>query len=454
MQENISNIKLSFKNFQDLNYDVYSRNAELSDFYVDSIVEQKEREVTVTYYVDKTNGSDTNNGLSQTTAFKTLKKALAAYTSVQSGTVEILVIGQTTFYSDELYGELIAKVPLIIKPLSNSDRVILNGGIPGVSWSKLEEENVYKCNTSVQINGIINTNSKDDYGLYNGLTQVFSLSDCSSTENSFYIDTSDYKTAYVNLGGQQPNENILPAQKGYLLRFNHTTSTNNCGVYLKNIDTVGITVYTAARDNNSVNNDNINIEFIAENCTFQHAFNGNLISFGSYDVVYMINCVGGYAYQDIFNYTGAYLSTTQKNKSIVCEVNCKLKEGGFYNNNTSGNNNLTSAHHGINTLRLNTIGYNSEGPLIADVNGCRSILIGCNVYNYKANLLGKNCYNFNNVSADKEGLVTFVRCDGSDNRNGAIILESSCKTELIDFKQTDSMNVIEYTIKSILDILN
>ena len=454
LQENISDIKLSFKNFPDLKYDVYSRDAELSNFYVNSIIEQKEREVTVTYYVDKTNGLDTNNGLSQTTAFKTLKKALTAYTSVKTGTVEILVIGQTTFYSDELYGELIAKVPLIIKPLSNSDRVILNGGIPDASWNKLEgENNVYKCNTSVQVNGVINTNNKDDYGLYNGLTQVFSLSDCSSTENSFYIDTSDYKTAYVNLGGQQPNENVLPVQKGYLFRFNHITSTNNCGVYLKNIYTVGITVYTAARANNSVNNDNIEIEFIAENCTFQHGFNGNVITFGSYDIVYLINCIGGYAYQDVFNYAGSYLSTEQKNNSIICEVNCKIKEGGFYNNNTSGINNLSTAHNGVNTIRLNTIGYNSEGPLIADVNGCRSILIGCNVNNYKANILGRNCYNFNNVSAVIEGLVTFVRCDGSDNRNGAIILESSCKTELIDFKKTESMNVIEYTIKSILDIL-
>lgn len=453
MQENISNIELRFKNFPDLKYDVHSRDAKLSDFYVDSIIEQKERETTVTYYVDKTNGLDTNNGLSQTTAFKTLKRALTEYTSVKTGTVEILVIGQTTFYSDELYGELIAKVPLIIKPLSSSDRVILNGGIPDVSWSKLEDgNNVYKCNTFVQVNGVINTNSKDDYGLYNGLIQVFSLSDCSSTENSFYIDASDYKTAYVNLGGQQPNENILPTQKGYLFRFNHTTATNHCGVYLKNIDTVGITVYTAARDKNSVNNDNI--EFIAENCSFQHAFNGNLITFGSYDVVYMINCIGGYAYQDLFNYTGSYLSSTQKNKSIVCEINCKVKEGGFYNNNTLGNNNLTTAHNSINILRLNTVGYNSEGPLVADANGCRSILIGCQMNNYKSDLLGKNCYSFNNVSAEKEGLVTFARCDGNDNRKGAIILESSCKTELIDFKKTDSMNVIEYTIKSILDILN
>lgn len=452
LEENNSNIKLNFVDFPSLKYNVYSKDTNFNEFYTDDIIEQKEKEVTVTYYVDKDNGLDTNNGLSQTTAFKTLKKALSAYTSVKSGVVEILIIGTTTFYSDELYGELIANVPLIIKPLNNSDRVILNGGVQNVSWSKLEgEENIYSCNTNVEINGVINTNNKDDYGLYNGLTQVFSLSDCSSTDNSFYIDTSNNKTAYVNLGGQQPNDNILPVQKGYLLRFNHTTSTGDCGIYLKNIDTVGITIFASARG--SFSSSNNNIEFVAEDCIFQHGFNSDLLSIGSYDVIYLVNCIAGYAYRDVFNYSGAYLSAAQKNNSIVCEVNCKIKEGGFYNNNTLGTNNLSTAHNGINILRLNTVGYNSEGPLITDVNGCRSILIECQVDNYKSNLLGKNCYVFNNESADKDGLITIVRCGGSDNRSDAIVLNSSCKTELIDFERTDSMSVEDYITKTFLEIL-
>ncbi len=446
-----SNIPLNFKNFPQLKYQVYSTDINFNNFICDDIISEKEKNVTTIYYVDKTHGSDSNNGLSQSNAFKTLKKALASYSSVKSGSVEILVVGETTFYADELYGELISTVPLIIKPLNNTDRITLNGGIQGIIWSKMEGyNNVYKCNTDIQINGVIDCNTKDDYGLYNGLKQVYSLNDCENTVNSFYIDSSDYLTAYVNLEANEPNEKVLPVQKGYLFRFNHTTSTNDCGVYLKNVDTIGISIYTAARANNSSNSGIV--EFIADNCTFQHAFTGNLITLGSYDIVYMINCIGGYAFRDIFNYSGSYLSTTKKETSIICEINCKVKEGGFYGNNSLGNNNLSTAHDGLNIVRLNTNGYNSEGPLVADVNGCRSIVIGCKMNNYKKELLGRNCYVFNNVSADNEGLVTFVKSTGSDVRDNSFVLESECEVELVDFTQTDSMNINNYTIKSITDI--
>ena len=68
-------------------------------------------------------------------------------------------------------------------------------------------------------------------------------------------------------------------------------------------------------------------------------------------------------------------------------------------------------------------------------------------------LLGKNCYSFNNVSADKEGLVTFVKSMGSDVRDNSFVLESECQTELVDFTQTNNMNVKNYVIKSITDVL-
>lgn len=453
LTDQVSNIPLSFRNFPKFKYQVYSTDMNFNNFSSDNIIAEKEKAVTTIYYVDKSNGSDLNNGLSQSNAFKTLKKALAAYSSIKTGCVEILVIGETTFYSDELYGELISTVPLIIKPSNDTDRIVLNGGIPDTVWSKMDGyNNVYKCNTNIQVDGVVNCNSKDEYGFYNGLKKVYSLNDCENTSNSFYVDSNNYLTAYVNLEIGIPNDKVLPVQKGYLFRFNHSTAINDCGVYLKNVDTVGISIYTAARDANSSNNGNI--EFVADNCTFQHAFAGNLITLGSYDIVYMINCMGGYAFRDIFNYTGAYLSASQRNNSVVCEINCKLKEGGFYGNNSSGNNNLSTAHNGLNISRLNTSGYNSEGPLVADVNGCRSILIGCQMNNYKKELLGKNCYVFNNVSADKEGLVTFIKCIGSDVRDNSFVLQSECQMELVDFTQTDSMNVSNYIIKSITDILS
>ncbi len=445
-------VSVNFKDFPTLPYKVYSNNKDYKEFWADSIVDSMQ--ATKTFYVDKENGQDTNNGLTQESAFKTMKKAMAAYASVNEGVVKILVIGQSTFYQDELYGELIAKLPLIIEPLNSNERVTLCGGVQNVSWTQLGGyENVYECNTTVDVNGVINCSQTniDSYGLYNGLTKVDSLEACEATANSFYIDASNLKVAYVNVGGI-PDSNVMPVQKGYIFRFNHTTSTVDCGVYLKNIDLVGLTTFAGARGA-AGQNENGRIDFVAENCTFQHGFTGDLINIGSYDLVYMINCVAGYSLSDVFNYSGAYLSEDKIDSSIICEVNCKLKEAGFYKGSTSIIDNLSTCHTGMNIVRFNTTGYNAGGPIIADVNGCRSVLFGCKASNFRESA-GRNCYEFNDVSATTPGLITIIRCGGSDIRENSYILESTTKVQLVEFTQTDNMSVSDYETKTLAEVLD
>lgn len=84
----------------------------------------------------------------------------------------------------------------------------------------------------------------------------------------------------------------------------------------------------------------------------------------------LLDCVGLNASRDIFNY-----HSTKTGGGMVLELNCIGDNAGEVDLNT--NNNISTAHDGIHIVRINTKAHNSRGPVIADVNGCVSILIDC-----------------------------------------------------------------------------
>ena len=89
----------------------------------------------------------------------------------------------------------------------------------------------------------------------------------------------------------------------------------------------------------------------------------------------MLDCISGYAGKDGFNYHAAGLSAL--NGAIALEVNCKGYYAGLYKygggNTATNSNNASTAHDGMTVIRLGCDHYESEGPVIADVNGCYSI---------------------------------------------------------------------------------
>ena len=91
----------------------------------------------------------------------------------------------------------------------------------------------------------------------------------------------------------------------------------------------------------------------------------------------------------------------------------------------SVNNNLSTAHEGINVLRVNFSGHDSYGPQIADVNGCRSVNIDCaisNSYQYKGSA---GNYQFTQTSATRKANITLINCYAHDSRSGELRLYSN-----------------------------
>src|SRR5699024_10494304 len=86
----------------------------------------------------------------------------------------------------------------------------------------------------------------------------------------------------------------------------------------------------------------------------------------------LLNCRAFNIRRDGFNYH----NTQQVNGGgTIFDDNCHAENTG--GDQDTGNNNISSAHEGIHIIRVNTTGKRSNGPLIADVNGCYSLNIDC-----------------------------------------------------------------------------
>jgi len=137
-----------------------------------------------------------------------------------------------------------------------------------------------------------------------------------------------------------------------------------------------------------------NIKFLAESYRFDGAsltnefhlfsclfYRGKQDAYGITGVFksFAYDTVAAYASKDGFNYH------TSNPDSIGFEVNCYGYGNGKYKitggNSGTGSNNGSTAHDGMNMLRIGCKYWDNEGPTVADVNDCYTISIGCEVGN-------------------------------------------------------------------------
>ena len=112
------------------------------------------------------------------------------------------------------------------------------------------------------------------------------------------------------------------------------------------------------------------------NCSFYRGKNDSISFNGKYKC-FLFNCMASYSSKDCFNYHAT------SNKSLAVEINCIAYNAGVKKvnggNTTQHSNNCSTAHNGMNMLRVGCSYWNGEGAIVADVNNCYSISIGCEV---------------------------------------------------------------------------
>lgn len=449
---------IAVDDFPSLPYAIYKNTY---GYEVEDILSTKSISFTK-YYIDTENGSDDNNGLTEGAPFLTLKKAL---TSASNKDAFITIINDNAqLFFEDIYGnEYAMKGNLVIK--ANSNATIING-IKTPNFTATSYNNVYQMDYSSYATNLVASNGKygivdlrkdniDAMGAYIPYTVVNSLSDVENTEGSTYVDTSN-QILYVHPVDTISTVHPLIQTRGF--RYSVRNTTNDTMLYLENLNVIA-GFYLSGRpslDETST----YTTEFIAKNCIFQHNIGGDGVPVSNFNIAYLINCVCAYPSADCYNYHATYLSEKQILNTVFVEVNCQAEEAGYYSytfNGTRYNMNLTTCHEGVNVLRVNTTGRHGDGPMVADVNGCRSICIDCHVFNNKYNFSGTNvgCYTFNEANAVHSGKATLINCFGQDARitdsNGFYNLYSSVtNTEVKGGNLLDS----KYTVTQDLMIKN
>ena len=405
-----------------LNFDIIKEN---NKYIIPNLIEDEISDVQKWYYVKKSTGLDTNNG-DLLTPFKTLKKALLEVQNNNTfSNYGIEILEDCIFYSQDLQGQ----INLYSKKLTITTEFncVITSGLSGQTWALTAgKTNTYQTTALVNLCGVIDirTSNYDNNGIPKPLLKVASIDLVESTPNSFFLSV-DLKTAYVHtFDNSIPNGDVLAVRSNYDFRFNHgSLASTGVSVILNNLKFFGAQIYLASKLATQTSIDN----FIAKDCLFSHGLMTNLLTFVDYDNVILQSCISAYALRDLNNYSPFNFTNTQKTNAVIIELNCKYNDAGIYAEATNVNN-LSTAHSGINILRINCVGYNSKGPAITDVNGCRTINILLNIFD--RNNTSFNGFYSDNLSAHRNGFLTLIDCFSDYN----FPINSSVYTELYKTK--------------------
>lgn len=394
-------------------------------YIIPNLIEDEVADVQKWYYVKKSTGLDTNNG-DLLTPFKTLKKALLEVRNNNTfSNYGIEILEDCVFYSQDLQGE----VNFYNKKLTITTEFncIITSGLSGQTWSLTSgKTNTYQTTALVNLCGVIDirTSNYDNNGIPKPLLKVASIDLVESTPNSFFL-SADLKTAYVHtFDNSIPNDDVLAVRSNYDFRFAHgSLSSVSTSLILNNLKFFGAQIFLSAKYPTQTSIDT----FIAKDCIFSHGLMTNLLNIVNYDNSILQSCISSYSLRDLNNYSPTNITDSQKNNTVIIELNCKYNDSGIYAEPTVINN-LSTAHLGINVLRINCIGYNSKGPAIADVNGCRTINILVNVFD--RNNTPYSGFSSNNEVAHRQGFLTLIDCFSDYN----LPINSTVYTELYKTK--------------------
>lgn len=364
-------------------------------------------------WVDSVNGVDRSGASTEEQPFKSLKQA---YVRAGNRNAIIHVTPESLFWDDDLPGYNINVKQYTWITEGNGATAIW--GIKEPGWSAyLAVPGAYYCDTTTakKCNAIVDLsdNNKDKFGFARGYTKVADQSDL--VEGTYFIAPGNHDIYVYPRTGSDINS-IHPLRSDYGLRFGMITATGASCFYMKDLNYIG-SMYTASRGSGQTDSTSPR-EWIFENCTFSHSAAGDTFGQNSADIVYLIDCKGAYALHDIFNghCSTSYMTTEQIGNSVYVNLNCQALEAGWYDADSGNTDNLYTAHDGMNVLRVNCRGYNARGPMLADVNGCRSVNVFVNLYNnsYALSTIAA-CITFNNEQNWRSGLATLINVFAGDN---------------------------------------
>ena len=322
-------------------------------------------------------------------------------------------------------------------------KYIITANKPIGSNQWIASYSVYSGNTVVgacpyDVKGVARIDETNVKGNPKSFIKTTSLAECTSTPDSFY---SDGTNVYVNRADTTNLNTIVMVSSGiwqFKLSANSEIIINN--VTLLN-GSPSQPCYFEGENSTEGNVVLKNIRLV----NFGGGTSLNGISTDGIKDIKLFNCMVFNTIRDGFNYH----NTKEINvKSTVFEYGCYAENVGL--DTTSDNNNISTAHEGINIVRVGTKGRKSRGPLIADVNGCYSLNIDVSVYDtgLSSSSSQNAAFHFNDTtgiySPTSSGKAWLLNCSGGNTKEWGINSDSS-------FKQIDKIYIDNFSGSNLPD---
>ena len=374
-------------------------------------------------YLDYNNGAGANDGLTESTPVKILSDALTKAEGLAADSVEIVLMNKW-LVSNLSTQEPITQMFNINKNITLSSihegGTFITSGNHGGVYSWTSDNGAYSTKRS-RVEYVADYKFKDFKGLPLLYTKVDTLSECQSTTGTWYTDNT---TVWVNrLDGSVPDEDV-----GLGTSQNIQTNFTLYG-YKFAIDNVHFWIKQT-----SYERDNLNVggtgasKFYARNMSARFSYKRNGIAVTNIGETYLFNSFTSENGADGFNYHGG-------THMLVFEYDCYSYGNGLVDSNRG---NCTTAHNGINIIRVNSIGHDTAGPVLADVNGCYSIVIDSTMYDsLRANEgATKTAFYFDKTGAPTGaiGKAVLINCGGGGKDTYSINSDGLIDISVKNFK--------------------
>lgn len=370
-----------------------------------------------TYYVSPT-GSSGNTGLSSGSPKGSLTEMLNwIYANPPAGDIIISVAdgtyrrgrsaaGNSNFLPNKRY---VIKAPnkAVLSSFENAGEVAwtASGGVYSGARSGVLE--------------VFDFKRIDPWGIPARYDRKDTLAECQAQKGSFYTDNV---TAYINpLDGSTVGTDVLALLSSSTPFWYFESGTK---VFTKNLQFVY--TQTTSSQTGSLRLLNMGLaagtQFVGVNCRYFGNY-GN--GFTSYAIGLCINkgAVSAWCGGDGMNYHDDVNSPI----SAAIEIDCASYGHGLrYRPYGETKNNGSTAHDRMRMMRVNTIAWETAGPVIADVNGLKSLNFGCTPH---SSLLDKtsggelrvaSAWCFDDTGMESPSQIWLIGCGGGGSKNFAI----------------------------------
>ncbi|MDY4475913.1 hypothetical protein, partial [Mitsuokella sp.] len=386
-----------------------------------------------TIYISE-DGNDANNGDTQDKPKKTLNSVFDKINAISENDVIIKILSPLLTRNNSNVSNTNRIINKNIAIVSDTETNIGSIETP-LSWSK--NGNCYQTTRSA-VSDVWDKKNRDFANKPIQYKKVDTLAECQNTKGSWYLEGT---TLYVRrLDDLAIDTDIMVLLQTGSLMFDLQSDVK---LIFKNVN------FLCTHDLNPnvkiYSSNNIG-HFIGVNSNFLGSQTMNGVQIENIKHSWLFNCGAIGTMRDGFNYHN-YLG--YGNYSFAFEFNCVAYNNGIRDINNN-NNNSTTAHDGYNILRIGCIGFNTKGPVLADVNGCYSINYDCSMYDSFLNGTPevKSAYWFDDAGVTgKTGKSYLINCSGGGKETKGINTDGTAKVNIHNFKgnnvNTSVLNYLE-----------